>query len=238
MRDDQTAFDYLTGALTGGARPDVVGRKFTPDGTPLSCPGFTTVCHVEPASDAFLALVQAQEALKAGPLAQAFTLMPPDSLHMTIFEGVIDYSRSPERWPRHLPLDATIEYCAGEAKTRLAAARHNAAFTVQPTGIFAGFSVSMAGATDHQDASLRETRNHLRDTLNLHRPDHDACQFHITLAYLLRWLNADEAQHVIGLFRDVADRLFQHMPEVTLGPIELCTFATMHRFERIMYLDN
>ena len=60
MRDDQTAFDYLTGALTGGARPDAVGRKFTPDGTPLSCPGFTTVCHVEPASDAFLALVQAQ----------------------------------------------------------------------------------------------------------------------------------------------------------------------------------
>ena len=238
MRDDQTAFDYLTGALTGGAQPDAVGRKFTPEGAPLSCPGFTTVCHVEPASDAFLALVQAQEALKAGPLAQAFTFMPPDSLHMTIFEGVIDYSRSPEHWLKHLPLDATIEYCAGEAKTRLAAAQPNTAFKVRPTGIFAGFSVSMAGATDSYEALLRETRNHLRDTLKLDRPNHDAYQFHITLAYLLRWLSADEAQQVIDLSREVAERFFQHMPEVTLGPIELCTFETMHRFERIMYLNN
>lgn len=238
MRDDRTAFDYLTGALTGEARPDAVGRKFTPDGAPLSCPGFTTVCHVEPASDAFLALVQAQEALKAGPLAQAFTFMPPDSLHMTIFEGVIDYSRSSERWPRHLPLDATIEHCADDAKTRLTAAQHNAAFKARPTGIFAGFSVSMAGATDQQEAALRETRNHLRDTLNLHRQDHDAYQFHITLAYLLRWLNAAEAQHVIALSLAVGERLCQHLPEVTLGPIELCSFETMHRFDRIMYLKN
>lgn len=238
MRDEQTAFDYLTGALTGGALPDAVGRKFTPEGATLSCPGFTTICHVEPASDAFLALVKAQEALKAGPLAQAFTFMPPDSLHMTIFEGVIDYSRGQEHWPKHLPLDATIEYCASEAKTRLAASQHNTAFTVRPTGIFAGFSVSMAGATDCHEASLRETRNHLRDTLKLYRSDHDAYQFHITLAYLLRWLNADEAQQVIDLSREVAERLFQHMPEVTLGPIELCTFETMHQFERMMYLNN
>ena len=46
MRDDQTAFDYLTGALTGGALPDAVGRKFTPEGATLSCPGFNEACRV------------------------------------------------------------------------------------------------------------------------------------------------------------------------------------------------
>lgn len=238
MRNDQAAFEYLTGTLTGGARPDSVGRKFTPEGAQLSCPGYTTICHVDPVSDAFQALVQAQDALKAGPTAQAFTFMPPASLHMTIFEGVIDYSRSPERWPRHLPLDAKIEHCADDAKTRLAAANFDTMFTVRPIGIFAGFSVSMTGATEQKEALLRKARNRLRDTLNLHRRDHDAYQFHITLAYPLRWLSADEAVQVIGLSRNVADRLVQHMPELSLGPMELCTFETMHRFDPIMHLEK
>ena len=238
MRNDQTAFDYLTGASTGGARPDAVGRKFTPEGAPLSCPGYTTICHVDPSSDAFQALVEAQDALKAGPTAQAFTFMPPTSLHMTIFEGVIDYSRSPERWPKHLPLDASIEQCAEDAKQRLAPATLDTVFTVRPVGIFAGFSVSMAGATEQQEALLRETRNRLRDTLDLHRGDHDAYQLHITLAYPLRWLGADEALQVIDLSRNVTDRLLQQMPELSLGPLELCTSNTMHRFDPIMPLEK
>lgn len=109
MRDEETAFRYLTGALTGGERPDAVGRKFTPEGAPLACPGFTTICHVDKSSDAFAALTRAQERLKTGPLASAFAFMPPASLHMTIFEGIIDYSRTRARWPGHLSLDATVE---------------------------------------------------------------------------------------------------------------------------------
>ena len=34
MRDDEQTIDYLTGALTGGARPAAVGLKFTEDGAP------------------------------------------------------------------------------------------------------------------------------------------------------------------------------------------------------------
>lgn len=238
MRDAQTAFDYLTGALTGGPQPYAVGRKFTREGAPLSCPGYTTICHVDPASKPFQALVQAQEALKAGPLAQAFTFLPPASLHMTIFEGVIDYSRHQERWPGHLPLDAPVAHCADDAKARLKKATLDIAFSVRPLGIFAGFSVSMAGATKPEEGRLRKTRNSLRDTLNLHRPDHDAYQFHITLAYLLRWLSADEARQVITLSQGVGDQLVQQMPELSLGPIELCTFETMHRFDPVLHLGT
>lgn len=239
MRDHQTAFDYLTGALTSGQRPDAVGRKFTPEGAPLSCPGYTTVCHVDPGSEAFRALVEAQNALKAGPLAQVFTFVPPASLHMTIFEGVIDYSRTPERWPAHLPLDASVDQAAEDAHSRLqGAADLDIGFKVRPVKVFGGFTVGMAGASEAEETRLRATRNQLRDSLNLHRPDHDAYQFHITLAYLLRWLSAEEAQQVIALSGDVTDRLEQQMPELSLGPIELCTFETMHRFDPILRLGQ
>lgn len=238
MRDDQSAFDYLTGALTGGTRPAAVCRKFTEDGAPLACPGYTTICNVDSASDAFRALVAAQDALKAGPLASAFTYMPADSFHMTIFEGVIDYSRTADRWPGHLPLDATIAEATEDAAARLQYHPCKQKFKVRPVEVFGGFTVGMVGATDDEETGLRQTRNALRDALNLHRPDHDAYQFHVTLAYLLRWLSRDEAQEVVEVSQTVANALLQDMPALTLGPAELCTFETMHRFDPVMSLGG
>jgi hypothetical protein len=231
MRDSDMAFRYLTGERTGGERPDAVGRKFTPDGVPLSCPGFTTICHLDPGSEAFAALVAAQERLKAGPLAGTFTFMPPDSLHMTIFEGVIDYSRTPDRWPGHLPTDAPIGQVAEDARSRLQGRDLETTFVARPVEVFAGFTVGMTGATEAEESRLRQTRNTLRDALNIHRPDHDSYQFHITLAYLLRWLDPDEARQVIDLSRQVTETLLAQVSAVTLGPIELCRFETMHQFE-------
>ena len=238
MRDDQSAFDYLTGALTGGPRPAAVGQKFTEDGAPLACPGYTTICHVDPASDAFLALVAAQDTLKAGPLASAFTFMPADSLHMTVFEGVIDYSRTGDRWPGHLSLDATIAETTEDAAARLKGHTWQQKIKVRPVDVFAGFTVGIVGSTEHEENGLRLTRNALRDAINLHRPDHDAYQFHITLAYLLRWLNRDEAREVIEVSHTAAKVLLSDMPELTLGPVELCSFETMHQFTPIMSLGD
>ena len=60
MIDRETAFRYLSGALTGGPRPDAVGRKFDAEGRVLRFPGNTTLCHIDRDSDAFAALAEAQ----------------------------------------------------------------------------------------------------------------------------------------------------------------------------------
>ncbi|MCR9127349.1 MAG: DUF1868 domain-containing protein [Rhodobacteraceae bacterium] len=238
MRDTDRALRYLTGTLTGGERPDAVGLKFTPDGRARTCPGTTTICHVDPASDAFAALVAAQDRLKAGPLAPAFTFLPKASLHMTIFEGVIDHARTKDNWPGHLALDATVAQVASDARERLRGLDLGTAFILRPVEVFGGFSVRMAGATEAEEARLRQARDRLRAALNLHRPDHDAYMFHITLAYLLRWLTADEARQVIELAADVTATLLVQMPHLTLGPIELCRFETMHHFEPMLRLER
>lgn len=238
MRDQNAAFRYLIGALTGGDRPDAVGKKFSPDGTPIACPGFTTICHIDPKSNAFSALVEAQNRLKDGPLATAFTFLPRDSLHMTVFEGVIDYARTPERWPKHLPTDAPVAQVTDDAQLRLERIDLATRFAVRPIEIFAGFSVGVTGATPEVEALLRQTRNHLRDATNIHRTDHDTYQFHITLAYLLRWLSPEEAKQVIDLSAMIAGDLIANAPEIVLGPVELCRFETMHRFESLMTLEG
>jgi hypothetical protein len=232
MTDLDRDFAYLTGALTGGEAPSSVGVKFTPDGKPLTCRGNTTICHVDQRSEPFAALVDAQDLLKAGPLADGFTFLPPESFHMTIFEGVIDYARTTDRWPGHLSIDADIDTVTEDFATRLHGIGLAQDLATRPTGIFGGFSVRMSGADQNDEALLRLTRDQLQAATNLMRPDHDAYEFHITLAYNLRWFTPDEARSIIALSDKVGAELTKRVQNIMLGPVEFCTFETMHRFER------
>lgn len=229
--DEAQAIAYLTGALTGGPRPAAIGLKFDEAGEVLPTPGNTTICHIAPQSTAHAALVRAQNTLRAGPLADAFTFLPPASFHMTIFEGVIDYTRERPRWPSHLPLETPVEQVTHDFDKRLQGLGLAQTFRTRPLGIRAGFSVAMAGATADDEALLRRTREQLREATGIARPDHDSYAFHITLAYLLRWLSEDEAQSVVALSRKAGQTLIAEAPEISLGPVEFCAFDTMHHFQ-------
>ncbi len=237
MTEASRAFAYLTGALSDGVRPDAVGRKFTPDGQPVTCRGNTAICHVDKKSHAFAALVAAQDRLKGGPLADGFTFLPPESFHMTIFEGVIDYMRSADRWPGHLPTDAPIDTVTEDFAARLRNIGLAQRLQASPIGIFGGFSVQMTGADASEEALLRLTRDQLQEATNLVRPDHETYRFHITLGYNLRWFSAEEAEAIIALSDEVAQELVARAPRITLGPVEFCAFDTMHHFETLHRID-
>lgn len=237
MRDRDVALQYLTGALEDGARPASIGRKFAPDGTVLSTPGNTTICHIDPQSAAYGHLVAAQDALRAGPVADAFTFLPPASLHMTIFEGVIEYSRTRARWPEHLPVDASIDAVSQDFGTRLRAIGLAQHLRARPVGIFGGFSVDMTGTDAAAEALLRQTRDQLRMATGIKRTDHDNYGFHITLGYLLRWLTPAEANAVLDHSDQVAQALVAQVPSIDLGPVEFCRFDTMHHFETCHLID-
>ena len=61
--------------------------------------------------------------------------------------------------------------------------------------------------------------------------------FHITLAYLIHWLPEHAARDVQALADEIyvtylSDCLFD------LGPVEFCTFETMHHFEGQFFCDR
>ncbi|MBM7067404.1 DUF1868 domain-containing protein [Actibacterium sp. 188UL27-1] len=232
--DDSRAF--LTGAAQNSPHPTAVGQKFTPDGAVLPCPGNTTLAHIDPASPAHAALVRAQRALQAGPHANAFTFLPPASFHMTVFEGVIETTRLPDAWPRHLPTDTAIPDVTNDMLPRLQAVTVPQRLILRPTQIFGGFGVTLTGATEGDEAILRATRDIIADAVAIHRPSHGTYRFHITLGYLLRWLTPEEAAAVIALSADTFLALQADISTLTLGPIEFCTFKDMHHFEPLAYL--
>jgi hypothetical protein len=228
LTDDARALDYLTGRVTGGARPAAVGRKFAAGGAVLPTRGNTFLAHVDRASPAHAALTRAQAHLAAGPQADAFAFLPPASFHMTVFQGVIETERRADRWPGHLPLDARIDDVTADFRHRIAGLALPGAFDIRVRGVFAGFSVAVEGAGADAEAALRDARDALSERLNLRVPDHATYAFHITLGYLLRWLAPAEAQAAVARSHEAAADL----PEtIRLGPVEFCAFEDMTRFD-------
>jgi hypothetical protein len=226
----------LTGAGNGDQRPPAVGQKFDADGAVLRFPGNTFLCHVPPGGKAHAALCEASLALQAGPLAAAFSFLPPSSFHMTVFEGVTDAHRGDARWPEGMPADLGLS----EVTTRFAAAVDPLALParqrVRPLGLSGGRSLAVAGATPDHEASLRESRRVLREATGIRRPDFASYGFHVTLAYQLRWLTEAEAAQVMDLSDRVFAQLCKAAPEIDLGRIEFCVFDNMHAFHPIRLL--
>ena len=56
-------------------------------------------------------------------VAQIYTLLPPSSWHMTVFDGVCDGNRNGERWPGDLDREAPLLEINQTFEARLKAGR-------------------------------------------------------------------------------------------------------------------
>ena len=79
--------------------PKGVGSKFFPDGQVRAYPGNTVLCHVAGIPPLIERLDKLYGRLLDAEVAQIYTLLPPSSWHMTVFDGVCDGNRNGERWP-------------------------------------------------------------------------------------------------------------------------------------------
>ncbi|MFN3576008.1 MAG: DUF1868 domain-containing protein [Tabrizicola sp.] len=230
MTTDRAAMlDYLTGAATGGSAPASVGQKFTAAGEVMPYAGNTFICHIPP-GPAHDALTGTAARLRAAAPAGAYAFLPPASYHMTVFEGVTDRDRTGGRWPEDLDPALPVEAVTQAFLPRVAALDLPRKVRVRPTGLFAGTTVQVTGATEADEAALRAARQTLRKATGIRRPDFASYRFHITLAYLLRWLTPAEAAAMADLSTRLAAGLANLQPEIALAGIEFCTFADMHAF--------
>lgn len=235
-RDEAAMLAYLTGAATGGPAPSAVGQKFTAAGEVLPYAGNTFLCHI-PQGPAHEALTATAARLRAGAPAGAYAYLPPPSYHMTVFEGVTDRDRTGGRWPEGLEPALPVETVTRTFLPRLGGLDLPGAVRIRPTGIFAGTTVQVTGATEADETALRDARQALRGATGIQRADFATYRFHITLAYLLRWLTPDEAQAMADLSATLAAELAARLPEIALGGIEFCSFADMHAFPLIARLS-
>ena len=228
---------FLTGRLSDRPVPNSVlpigpGAKFAPDGRVLPWPGNTFICHIDPDSPQHRALCQMQTALMASNFAGYFTYLPASSFHMTVFQGISNGTD----WPAGIPPEATLDEATDQLIQRLDGITLPRSVTVRAQGLYGGFGLTLSGASPADEAKLRDTRTRLRDATGIQPDDFDSYIFHITLSYLLRWLDEAQAAEVVALSEALFTEFGAPLGQIKLGAPEFCRFENMHHFAPILHL--
>ncbi|MEY3005419.1 MAG: hypothetical protein RLZZ491_2595 [Pseudomonadota bacterium] len=232
----------LTG-LSGPTAPQSItapgeGGKFTPDGDVLRHPGNTFLCHVPTNSPLFAGLCAVQDGLIGSPFANRMVFLPRESFHMTVFCGISGAPLGVDGWPAGVRKDAGFEDITDIFRERLSGFRLDEPLRVRASGVNGPNSISMEPAGTADEARLQQLRDRLRDLTGLARDDHETYRFHISLAYMLRFLPAEEADALISLSGDLFARHLARLEPITFTSVEFCLFETMFRFDQICIIRS
>lgn len=227
--------------LNGIALPIGVGRKFFPDGRVRAFPGSTVVCHVAKAGSLLERLDQLYDRLRTAKAATLYTLLPPTSWHMTVFDCVCDEERDGHNWPNGKALDLPLAELNREFEERLKAERFGPKldFAMRVTGCWPlrqVISIALEPADSAEEQAIRTLRNRLATALGLRRHNHDAYGFHITLAYFRDYPRGGDLVELEHILTEETEAMTASLPPFVLGPPEFCDFNDMFAFSRRLYL--
>ena len=220
---------------TNPTPPVHLGRRYDTFGNFLFEPGNTVVCHLESGSPSEAAVIDVRERMRAMPDADRLAFSPISSLHMTLFQGIIEHRRRLPYWPHDVPFDTSIDDMTGLYLDRLNGFQGCGAFKIKvvdvvPTGL------TVAGASHEDDRIMRAWRDALSVPFGYRHPDHDAYAFHITFAYQIQRLADERAADWQVMFDDCLSLFARQAPVVELQPPAFCSFEDMKHFEEHLVL--
>lgn len=170
-----------------------VGEKFHADGSAREYPGVTIICFADSASPIYQAGERLQAELQTLPYAHKFGLLPPSSFHMTVFSLICDHRRTPDQWSARLPLDAPLAEVDRFFIQALAPVTPPSGFRMVMTYLGGwGLSFRLSPADEGTYEALRAYREQVSEATGVRYPDHNTYEFHMTLAYQLIALDAEE----------------------------------------------
>lgn len=223
-------------ARSRNAMPPIhLGTRYDGAGSFLLEPGNTVVCHLAAGSATERALSAARARYLAMPDAADLIFTPLSSLHMTLFQGIIEYRRKPGFWPADLPLETSIDDMTASMGGRLAGFPVVEPFGVRvaaarPTGLV------VEGATPADRRAMQAWRDAFAELWGYRHPDHDDYVFHITFAYPVRWLDDGALPAWQAMLDEVAATLRAEVPVLELRPPAFCAFNDMNHFEELLPL--
>lgn len=214
-----------------------LGSRFTADGVFLPDPGNTVVMHVVPGSATEAAMIELRERLHALPWGHRFAFTDIESLHMTLFQGVLENRRLPDYWPAALPLDAPLEETTDYFLQRLAGFQGPGPFRMRIAEV-TPLGLTLTGATEEDERVARAWRDALTAPFGYRAPDHDTYVFHVTFAYIIDWLPDGMIADYRSALAEMAEEFSRRLPVLELGPPALCTFEDMNGFPPVMTIPG
>jgi hypothetical protein len=212
-----------------------LGIRYDAAGNFLFEPGNTIVCHLARRSASEAALLRVREQLLALPGADCLAFTPAASLHMTLFQGVIDTRRKHPYWPADIPLHLGIDEMNRRMMTRLDGFDGCGPFSVKVTEV-TPTGLTVEGVKDEDRRVMQAWRDKLARTFGYRHPDHDSYAFHITFAYVIRGIpDAAAGQWQRALDESLA-LLQREAPVIELREPAFCRFRDVKQFEELLIL--
>ncbi|CAM1503480.1 Fc.00g010710.m01.CDS01 [Cosmosporella sp. VM-42] len=247
MTESSTTVTATKADVAAGRPPYPMGIpiKFSPDGVVQRYPGNTTICHIPADATLLTGLRIVYAALGShSTLSRFIRLLPPESWHMTILDGVCETECEPGMWPARLGKRPLEEWTKGFSQSLRKVGPELEMEGLAPPyrmrvrcfdHAVCGLGLDVEGATAEEEARMRSLRDKLADSLGFRAPDHETYGFHITLAYLLRHVDGEDRAELKKLF---AELLPDVKMEFELSAVEFCTFENMCAYRRLFYLGN
>ncbi len=216
-------------------QPRHFGTRYNEAGQFVTERGNTVVCHVREGSVSQKALLDVRNRLMQSRYAGHFAFTAPSSLHMTLSEGVIETRRAENFWPASMDLNASVDAVTRAYMPRMRDVADCGTFemkidAVTPNGL------AVSGATQKDAATLTAWRDALIGAFGYRQPNHDAYGFHITMAYIIKWLPEAAVDDYVVLLEDCLSHLRETITTLELDKPAFCTFEDMNHFEPRLHL--
>lgn len=214
-----------------------IGKKFYEDGRVRRYPGNTVVADILPGNPAYAVMAYLRQLVIDMGLTSHIILLPEDSYHITVIQGVNDQVRKETHWPKELPLDAPMT----QADDFVSKAFLQAGLPGPVRMRFDSINISKSAciirlhpADEEQKKILWDFRNRAADQLGLHLPKHDEYRFHISLGYVWK-LPEGEAAEKIEQLKEKINAYVATQPEFWTAAPYMAYYDDMHAFspERI-----
>lgn len=208
-----------------------IGSKFNPDGTFRPFCGNTIISSL---SDVPIntEISRLQKRLLEGKRGQYLIPLPPESFHMTLFEGVCDQVRDIDHWSSLFPLDAPLANVNERLYKEYLKAPEFPAITMQLTDlrIDGAVSIHVIPVSQREERAIHLYRLAFSSLLGIRFPNHDAYTFHIGLAYGKKRAEADD--DLFEIFQQEVEETLQKKPIRFTVPLpSFCTFCDMSHFQ-------
>ncbi|MBX9466782.1 MAG: DUF1868 domain-containing protein [Rhizobium sp.] len=214
-----------------------LGRRYDTSGTFLRERGNTVVCHLVEGSESEAAIHAARARYLAMPGADKLAFTSASSLHMTLFQGIIETRRALPYWPADVPVETPVDDMTAIFMDRLAHLRPGEAFAVEvvhatPNGL------TVDGVTQRDRDVLKDWRDRFADLLGYRHPDHETYVFHITFAYMIERFDDVTMAEWVPFLDEIAQDIRRRSPVIELRAPAFCAFDDMNRFEELLVFDQ